>query len=82
VCTTDAITGPFQSRLHFVFGMVTGSNLDEVIRFFKLSNPSSRTMVLGLTQLLTEISIRNMSGGKARPARKADNLTAVSVYCP
>jgi hypothetical protein len=34
-------------------------------------------MALGATQRLTEISTRNLSGGKGRPARKADNLTAV-----
>jgi hypothetical protein len=31
--------------------------------FFKLSNPSSCTMALGSTQLPTEISTRNLSGG-------------------
>jgi hypothetical protein len=39
-------------------------------------NPSSRTMALGLTQPLTEMSTSNV-GSKARPARKADNLTAI-----
>jgi hypothetical protein len=34
-------------------------------------------MALGLTQPLTEMSTRNVHGGKGRPARKADNLTAV-----
>jgi hypothetical protein len=34
-------------------------------------------MTLGLIQLLTEISTRNLPGGKARPARKDDNLTAI-----
>jgi hypothetical protein len=40
-------------------------------------------MALGLTQPLTEMSTRNLLGGKGRPARKADNLTAIcepSVY--
>jgi hypothetical protein len=36
-----------------------------------------RTMALGSTQPLTEMSTRNLPGGKGRPARKADNLTAV-----
>jgi hypothetical protein len=44
--------------------------------FFCLRNTSSRTMALGSTQPLTEMSTRNLSGGKGRPARKADNLTA------
>jgi hypothetical protein len=45
--------------------------------FFNLPNPSSRTMTLGSTQPLTEMSTRNLPGGKGRPARKADNLTAI-----
>jgi hypothetical protein len=31
----------------------------------------------GSTQPLTEMSIRNLLAGKGRPARKADNLTAI-----
>jgi hypothetical protein len=34
-------------------------------------------MVLGWTQPLTEMSTRNLPGGKGRPARKAENLTAI-----
>jgi hypothetical protein len=45
--------------------------------FFTLTNPSSRTMALGFTQPITEMSIRNRPEGKARPARKAHNLTAI-----
>jgi hypothetical protein len=51
---------------------VAGSSQDEV-NFFNLPNPSSRTMALGLTQPLTEMR----GGGKGRPARTADNLTAI-----
>jgi hypothetical protein len=51
---------------------------DEV-SFFNLPNPSSRNMALGSTQPLTKISTRNLSGGKMRPARRADNLTAICV---
>jgi hypothetical protein len=50
---------------------------DEVTEFFNWPNPSSRTMALGSTQPLTEMSTRNLHGGKGRPARKADNLTAI-----
>jgi hypothetical protein len=32
---------------------------------------------LGSTQPLTEMSTRSLPGGKGRPARKADNLTAI-----
>jgi hypothetical protein len=31
----------------------------------------------GRSRVQTEMSIRNILGGKARPARKADNLTAI-----
>jgi hypothetical protein len=47
------------------------------IFFFNLPNSSSGTMALVLTQPLIEMSTRNLSGGKGRPARMADNLTAV-----
>jgi hypothetical protein len=50
---------------------------DEVTGFFNLPNPSSRTMALGSTQPLTEMNTTNLPGGKGRPARKADNLTAI-----
>jgi hypothetical protein len=32
---------------------------------------------LGSTHPVTEMSTRNLSGGKGRPAHKADNLTAI-----
>jgi hypothetical protein len=41
---------------------VAGSNPDEV-DFFNLHNSSSRTMALGSTQPLTEMSARNLPGG-------------------
>jgi hypothetical protein len=56
---------------------VAGSNPDEVIGFFNWPNPSSRTMALGSTQPLTEMSIRNLPGGEGRQARKADNFTVI-----
>jgi hypothetical protein len=51
-------------------------------RLFPVKNeinfyPSSRTMALRSTQPLTEMCTRNLPGGKGRPARKADNLTAI-----
>jgi hypothetical protein len=45
--------------------------------FINLPNPSSGIMSLGSTQPLTEISTRNLPGGKGRPGRKADNFTAI-----
>jgi hypothetical protein len=47
---------------------------DEV-DFFDLPNPSSRTMALVSTQPLTEMSNRNLPGGKKRPGRGADTLS-------
>jgi hypothetical protein len=34
-------------------------------------------MALGSTQPVTELSTRNVPGGKERPALEADNLTAI-----
>jgi hypothetical protein len=48
------------------------SRPDEIIDFF-----SSRSMALGLTEPLTEISTRKIPGGKGRRVRKADNITAI-----
>jgi hypothetical protein len=42
---------------------VAGSVLDEVIKFLNWPSPSSRTMTLGSTQPLTEMSIKNLPGG-------------------
>jgi hypothetical protein len=53
------------------------SILDEVIVLFNWPNPSIRTVALGSTQPLTEMSTRNLPGGKGRPAPKADNLTSI-----
>jgi hypothetical protein len=44
---------------------------------FNLSNHSSRTMTLGSTKPLTEMTTRNFPGGKKRPAHRADNLAAI-----
>jgi hypothetical protein len=49
---------------------------DEV-DFFNLANPSSRTMDLGPTQPITEISTWNFPGGKKRPACRTGNLAAI-----
>jgi hypothetical protein len=38
----------------------------------------SRTLDLGSTQPLAEMSTRNLPGGKGLPARRTDNLTAIS----
>jgi hypothetical protein len=56
---------------------VAGPIPDEVVGFFNLPHSSSRTMALGSTQSLKEMSARNLPGVKGRPMRKADNLTAI-----
>jgi hypothetical protein len=53
--------------------------ITDEVDFFNLPNPSNRTTALGSTQPLTEMSIRNLPGGKKRPVRRADNLTAIYV---
>jgi hypothetical protein len=62
-------------RYYATSRQVAGTILDEVIGFFSWPNPSSRTMVVGSAQPLTEISTMNLSRVKERPARKAYNLT-------
>ena len=56
---------------------VAGSIPDGVIGIFHWHNPSGRTMVLGLTQPLSEMSTGNISWGLRRPLRSADNLTTI-----
>jgi hypothetical protein len=56
---------------------VAGSISNKVTGFISSPKPSSRTMTLGSTQSLIEMSTRNIPGGKGRPASKADNLTAI-----
>jgi hypothetical protein len=47
--------------------MIADSIPGEVIGFFNWPNPYNRTMALGSTQSLTEMSTRNLPGGKGRP---------------
>jgi hypothetical protein len=51
--------------------------IPDVIGCFNWPNPSSCTMALGLTQPLTEMSTRNLPGGKGQVVRKNDNFTAI-----
>jgi hypothetical protein len=50
---------------------VAGLIPNEVTGFFNLPKPSSRTMALGSTQPLTEMSTRNLPGGEGRSTYKA-----------
>ena len=43
--------------------------------------PSNRTMAVGSTQSVTEMSSGVFPGGKKRPLRKADNLTTILGHC-
>jgi len=78
-----ATRGPYWSVLgHAVAQMVeatsrkvAGSIPNGVNGIFYWHNPSGRTMALGSTQPLTEMSTRNIFKGERRPVRKADNLT-------
>jgi hypothetical protein len=55
---------------------VAGSIPDEVIGFLNWTNPS-RTMALGSTQPLRDLSTRYLPGYKGRSARMAENFTAI-----
>jgi hypothetical protein len=47
------------------------------VDFFNLPNVSSRTVALGSTQPLTEMSTRNLPGGKKRTGVGADNFADI-----
>ena len=59
---------------------VAGLIPDGVIGIFNWHNPSDRTMILGATQPLTEMSTRSISWGQKRPLCKAD-LTTILCRC-
>jgi len=44
-------------------------------------NPSDRTMALGSTQPLTEMSTRSISWGLRRTVRRADKITTILCRC-
>jgi hypothetical protein len=54
-----------------------GFDSDEVIGSFNWPNPSNSTWPWGQLRFLTEMSTRNLPGGKGRPARKANSLTGI-----
>jgi hypothetical protein len=57
---------------------VAGSIPHAVIWIFHWNNPSGRTMALGSTQRLREMSTRNISfAGWRWPVRRVDNLTTI-----
>jgi hypothetical protein len=59
--------------------------LTSVVNQSKASNNTTvhitnSTIALGSTQPLTEMSTRNLPGGKGRQAHKAENLTAICQH--
>jgi hypothetical protein len=49
------------------------------VDFFSLPVPSSHTMAMGFTELVTEMSTRNLPGGdKVQLAYKANNVATIS----
>jgi len=59
---------------------VMGSIPDGVSGIFHWHNPSGRTMALGLTQPLTEMSTRNISWGLRRPVHMVYKLTTYMCW--
>jgi hypothetical protein len=70
-------------KLYVTSRKIAGSIPDKYIKFFNWPNPSNRTMVMKTTQVLTEMSSRNlMRGVKAcRHARLANSSPTVSRFC-
>jgi hypothetical protein len=68
-------------RLYATSRKFAGSIPEEVTGILNCPNPCSRTMTLGSTQPLIEISTRNLPWGKGRPARKADIIPICEPDC-
>ena len=60
---------------------VAGWISDGVTGIFHWHNPSARTMALGLTQPLTEMSTRNISWGKGRRWLRLTTLSPSCAHC-
>jgi hypothetical protein len=56
---------------------VVGSSHNEALGFSVVLILPAALCPWGSTQALTEMSTRNLPGGKGRPARKADHLTVI-----
>jgi hypothetical protein len=74
------ISDIFNLRLRICWFLKAGRSRDrfskKLMNFSNLPYQSSRIMARGMTQSLTEMSTRNLLGGKVRPTLKADNLSA------
>jgi hypothetical protein len=64
-----------QLRHYAACRKVGGLIPNEGIGFFNCPNPSSHTKALGSTQPLSQMSSRNLLGGKVRPERVEDLTT-------
>jgi hypothetical protein len=62
---------------HYATSRKVAGSISDVNGFFNWPNSSSRTVALGSIQLLTKMSTRNLPGGKGRPTRGTNNLTAI-----
>ena len=60
---------------------VSGSIPDGVIGIFRRSNTSGRTMALGLTQPLTEMSTSNIYWGEGGKGGRCVGLTTLLPLC-
>jgi hypothetical protein len=59
--------------MHYATSQKVASSIrGEIIFFFNWPNVSNRIVALASTQPLTEMSTRDIPGGKEWPARKAD----------
>ena len=58
-----------------------GSTVVKVLCYISEGRWSDRTMALGSTQPLTEMSIKSISWGYRRPVIKTDNLTTILCRC-
>jgi hypothetical protein len=67
----------YTARGHYATSRKVAKSSPNEVDIFNVPNPSSCTMTLGSTQPLTEMSTTNLPGGKMRPARRADNITAI-----
>jgi hypothetical protein len=67
---------------HYATNRKAAGSIPMLLDFFNLPNPSSRTMILGSTQPLTEMSTRNLPGVKrGRRVRLKTLPSSVSRLC-
>jgi hypothetical protein len=66
----NVITAHLCTQSVNVEGRVRKIAKNAIVFFFNLHNPSSRTLALGLTQSLTEMSTRNSLGGGEKRGRR------------